>query len=80
MKEFNAQQARDIVGSLHIQELNSILVGIKKEAENGGTVYYIYSYLEEKTIKELEEKGFELIRHSSISIQKDGLYYSISWA
>ena len=80
MKEFNAQQARDLVGSLHTDELHSILVSIREAAEKGITICYVHKYLEKTTRKELEEKGFELIIYSSMTIQKEGLYYSISWA
>jgi len=80
MKDFNAQQAKQIVDSLYTDELHNILVDIKAKAEQGETVLHIYKPINGKTVDALRDKGFEVTNQPSISIQKDGLYYSIYWA
>jgi phenylalanyl-tRNA synthetase alpha subunit len=79
MKDFNAQQAREIVDSRYNDELHNILVDIKAKAEQGETVLHVYESIRDKTIDALVDKGFEVSRQSSIAIQKDGLFYSIHW-
>jgi phenylalanyl-tRNA synthetase alpha subunit len=80
MENFNAEQAKQIVNSLYTDELNNILVDIKSKAEQGETVLHIYKSIKTKTRQLLIEKGFKVVNHNSIVIQKDGLYYSIYWA
>ena len=80
MKDFNAQQAKQIVDSLYTDELHNILVNIKSNAEQGETVLHIYKPIKPKTVDALRNKGFKVIDQHSIAIQKDGLYYSIYWA
>ena len=79
MNNFDAQQAKRIVKSKQTGELEKILVDIKKNAENGDSVLHIYSPISEDTINALKQKGFRVLNHSFISIQKDDLYYSIYW-
>jgi hypothetical protein len=80
MENFNAEQAKHIVDSLHTDELHNILTDIKKEAEKGKSVCDFYRYIEKGTRQVLTEKGFKVIEHPSIAIQKDGLYHSVYWA
>jgi hypothetical protein len=80
MKDFNAEQAKQIVDSLHIDELHNILVDIKSKAEQGETVLHIYKSIKSKTKQVLIEKGFKVVGQPSIAIHKEGLYYSIYWA
>lgn len=80
MKDFNAQQAKQIVDSLYTDELQDILVEIKYRAARGETVLHIYKPMKGKTVDELRNRGFKVKDLPSIAIQKDGLYYSISWA
>jgi hypothetical protein len=80
MENFNAEQAKQIVDSLHIDELHNILVDIKNKAEQGETVLHIYKSIKAKTKQVLTKKGFRVVDQPSIAIQKDGLYYSIYWA
>ena len=80
MKDFNAQQAKEIVVSLYTDELHNILVGIKFKAEQGETVLHIYNPIKGNTVDALRDKGFKVIHKPSIAIQRDGLYYSIYWA
>ena len=79
MKDFNAQQAKQTVDSLYIDELHNILVNIKSKSEQGETVLHIYKSIKGKTLDALRDKGFKVIDQPSIAIQKDGLYYSIYW-
>jgi hypothetical protein len=79
MKDFNAQQAKQIVDSLYSDELHNILVDIKTKAEQGETVLHICKPIKEKTINTLRDKGFKVIDSMSIAIQRDELYYFIYW-
>ena len=79
MKDFNAQQAKQIVDSLYSDELHNILVDIKVKAEHGETVLHIYKPIKGKTVNALRDKGFKVIIYPSIAIQRDELYYSIYW-
>ena len=48
MKDFNAQQAKQIVDSLYTDELHNILVDIKTKAEQGETLlkhYFILGFV-----------------------------------
>jgi hypothetical protein len=80
MKDFNAQQAKQIVDSLYTDELHNILADIKSKAEQGEIVLHIYKPINGKTVDALRDKEFDVIRQQSIATQKDGLYYSIYWA
>lgn len=80
MENFNAEKARQIVDSLDTDELHNILVDIKSKAEQGETVLHIYKSIKPKTKQLLTEKGFRVVDHPSLAIQKDGLYYSVYWA
>ena len=79
MDNFDSKQAKQIVDSLHIDEIHNILVDIKSKAEQGETVLHIYKSIKPKTKEELIKRGFEVIKQTSMSIQMDGLYYSIYW-
>jgi hypothetical protein len=79
MKDFNAQQAKLIVESLKDSELTNILLDIRYKAEQGESVLHIYKPINTKTIDMLKYKGFNVTTHSSINVQRDGLYYSIYW-
>ena len=70
MKDFNAQQAKQIVDSLYTDELHNILVDIKTKAEQCETVLYIYKPIKGKTVDALRDKGFEVTNHQSIAIQR----------
>jgi hypothetical protein len=80
MKDFDAQQAREILQTLCVDELNSILMDIKSSAEQGEGVLHVYKSLKTKTLDALIDKGFIVKDHSQIAIQRDGLYHSIYWA
>jgi len=80
MKNFNAQQAKQIVDSLHTDELHNILVDIKSKAEKGEISLHIHTNISDTTKQLLIEKGFTVVNESSIAIQKHGVYVSIYWA
>lgn len=79
MEGFNAEQARQLVDSYYSDELHNILVDIKLAAEVGKTFLHIYESKYSKTIQSLEDKGFRVVKHPGIAIQKDSLYYTINW-
>lgn len=81
MEDFNAGKARDIVASLHGDELLNILSDIKAKAEQGETVLRIYRIgpLTKKAYEGLVSRGFRVQAHSQVEIQRDGLVYSIYW-
>jgi hypothetical protein len=80
MEIFNAEHSRQILDNLSKDELYSICIDIRFKAEQGENVLHICKSIKSKTKKELIERGFRVIEHSSISIQKEGLYYSVYWA
>lgn len=79
MKDFNAQQARQIVDSVSTDELHNILVSIKFESINGKNVLLICKPIKEKTINALKDKGFKVKDESYNNIHRGDLYYSIYW-
>lgn len=79
MEDFNAQQAKQIVDSLYTNELHNLLLTIKEEAEQGKSILHVHCSLKGKTIEALKSKGFEVIIHPSIAVQRENLHYSISW-
>ena len=78
MKDFNAQQAKQIVDSLYNDELHNILVNIKTKAEQGETVLHIYKPIKAKNVDALRDKGFKVI-NAPITTQRYDLCYSIYW-
>lgn len=79
MDDFNAESANKISKSIGTPSLFNVLVSIKMAAKNGNKFLHIYEYLEEKVIDKLIDRGFEISKMNSISIQKDNLYYTIRW-
>jgi hypothetical protein len=79
MENFNADSARKIVSSIQNDELHGILVDIKSRAEAGETDLHVYKSLRVATKNELVVRGFDVHNQPSIAIQKENLYYTISW-
>lgn len=79
MKDFTAEQAREILDGTYKEELHTVLMDIKKKAEEGKYDLHITNSLNNIIISELEKRGFKVTNHSSITIQKENLYHSISW-
>jgi hypothetical protein len=75
----NAQEARDITSGQQIEELYSILDDITQAAKRGDDVLHIPKTLSRQTIRDLKEKEFQVIEHDGITIQKEGIKYSIKW-
>ena len=80
MEDFNAAKAKAISDSLSADEVSNILIDIKSEAEKGKDICYFNKYISTKSRLLLKKRGFNVFNFSSISIQKEGLYHSISWA
>ena len=79
MEDFNAEQARQLVDSYYSDELHNVLVEIKLAAEVGKSFLHIYEHQQPKTIQSLRDRGFRVIDHPGIAIQRDSLYYTINW-
>lgn len=78
-KDFNADSARQLVGNIQSDELHNLLADIKLKATAGKNELHINNSLRTETKAELIKRGFEIYNHSSIAIQKEGLYYTIKW-
>lgn len=79
MEDFDAKQARAIVYSLEKDEFNEVLKEIKSAAESGQTIIYLYESINNSTIQKLIDRGFKVESQGSMAIQRDGIYYSITW-
>lgn len=80
MENFTADQAREISTRRSSTEYDETINRIRAKAQFGVRALYLYnSPLSEATIEKLRENGFSVFNAPSISIQKDGLYHSISW-
>lgn len=79
MKKFDALQAKQIVESVQSYELRNILADIKAKAYKGETVLFVHHPIKGETLDALRSKGFTVKDQPSIAIQKDSLYYSVSW-
>ena len=78
-ENFNADTARKLTTSLDEKELISVLGKIEDEAQKLKDSTYIYTPLKEVTLRELEKRGFKIVKTSGIAIQRDGFYYTITW-
>lgn len=79
MNEFNAEEARKVYNESKLTNLANILEELKNVAMNGYNQLYVYHHLSINEIEQLEEKGFKVYNHPSIDIQRDNLYYTISF-
>lgn len=68
MKDFNANDAREIIKKRHSEELNNIIKDIKSYSERGVTQLHVYCCLEKNTRQKLVNRGFELIDHGSLGV------------
>ena len=76
--EFNALAARKRFASTTSEKLSEILQKIYDISTEEQRLH-IYESLNQGVLKALETKGFEVIRHPPIAVQKDNLYYTIQW-
>jgi hypothetical protein len=76
--EFDALAARKRFASTTSEKLSEILMQIYEISKDEQRLP-IYESLTTGVLKALETKGFEVIRHPSIAVQKDSLYYTIKW-
>lgn len=79
LKNFNAEQARQITDSYNDDILYEILRKIKEKAQHNESELHLYEPVIFKVIEKLESRGFEVKQHSGIAVQRDGLYCTISW-
>ena len=75
----NAKEARKIADETYSGEYTNILDEIKKESKLGNYKCYIYNHLSGMTIDKLTGLGYTIENSPSIAIQRDGLYYIITW-
>ncbi len=76
--EFDALAARKRFASTTSEKLSEILKQIYEISKDEQKLH-IHESLTTGVLEALETKGFEVIQHTSISIQKDSLYYTIKW-
>lgn len=77
--KLNAKDARTLAGDYIDNELCRILENITDQATKGKRILYIYKSLLNKTTDDLKSRGFKVTSGTSMSIQKENLYYSIHW-
>jgi hypothetical protein len=56
-----------------------IIKEITKTADLGEYEYHVHMSLHKETLIYLNSLAFEIIKHDSLAIQKDNLYYTIKW-
>lgn len=78
-KLISAEEAKELTRKVTDVQLEMVNQEIKKAADEGKRKCYIYTGLERETIDTIKEAGYEIYTHPSIGIQKEGLYYTISW-
>ena len=79
LKNFTANDARNISKALDDKELEELLHDIKRAAEGKGRGLFIYNTISFETRKELIKRGFAIEDMPSIAIQKDGIHHTIYW-
>ena len=81
MDKFTADDARMLTKSAeeHSPEYEEVIKEIQLQAVNGRTDAFIDHVLSKATIVKLQANGFEVHYGSSISLQKDGYHYKVSW-
>lgn len=78
MNEFNAERARAIC-EFKKDELNNILKDLQRIANKSENKLYIYTLLKLSTMIELQKRGFNICEHLSMDMQRDGIFYTISF-
>lgn len=73
-----ASEARRLSDKSNMQDLYEILDSIKIQAEKGETKLHMYRSFS-KWENELKNLGYDVSFSSSIAIQKDSHYGTISW-
>jgi hypothetical protein len=79
MDKFNAEEAKKIATLSYSEELNNLLNDIKYAAHQGQRELHIYRSLKSETVSNLRSRGFNVDEAPSIAIQRDSLYYTITW-
>jgi cell fate (sporulation/competence/biofilm development) regulator YmcA (YheA/YmcA/DUF963 family) len=79
-KEYlTAKKANQIAEKSNDSETYSVLKMIETEAKDGKKVLHIYNNLTKTTTENLNILGYDITEAPQISIQRDGLYYTIRW-
>jgi hypothetical protein len=76
---FDAESARELANSTIKGEMNDVLTEIRDQALRGKYVLHMSRPLKKLTVESLRAQGFKVSEESSIAIQKDNLYHTISW-
>ena len=79
IRDFDAKAAQSLVREQENNELIKVLNDIRTAAMSGDNRCFVYKSLKQQTITMLEDRGFDVKGCDSISIQKDSLYYMITW-
>lgn len=78
-EKWDAAEAAALVKKVNEAGVTPILVEIFNLAGEGKKKLHIYRSLTGEALDILQAKGFKVYFHPSIDIQKDKLYYTISW-
>lgn len=76
---FTAKDAFDLSNSNSKGEIRFIEDLIRECASVGFYHLDLYLPLDGRQIDELKKRGFEVLDHGSLTIQKDNLYHTIKW-
>lgn len=79
MEKFTAQEARALAQKKYESTLQSLLDDIRVKASEGEFALHIYKPVDKIVLTALEKRGFEVSNHPSIAMQRENLYYTISW-
>ena len=79
MEHLSASQARDLVNRSYNAELFEVFEDIKIAALQGECELYISKPLKPTSITFLKFAGYKVKIHNGIAIQRDDLYYTITW-
>jgi len=76
---FDAKAARELTDGKSVVEINKQLEEIKIAAASGESHLFLMYHIGVPTVNALMLKGFQVEQMDSLAIQKDGLYFKISW-
>lgn len=80
VEDLTSEMARKLTNEYRDEnELNDILSSIYKKADKGKDRVHIYKDIQINTIRELKDRGFKVISHTSTMDRIENLYYTIEW-
>lgn len=74
-----ASYARELAEKSVNTSIEPLYKAIKEKAMEGKRELHVYYHLDVSILNILRTNGYEIYDHPSIAVQKDGLYYTISW-